>query len=834
MPLDRRYPVIALLFVTMLTPVLGWQNPLTQPVGPIADGRMVVPTNQILNPGGNRITGPNYRLNDVARNAAGDLIAVLTQYSINFYDPAGSASGSVALPYNAGMKGLAFSPDGKMLAASDGSCIMLVEVKTRTAQRCLAMPANSIPAGLVFDPSGSSFYVALNHTNAVARVDLSSGSIAATVTVGVAPLGLAITPEGKRLFVTNSGGTQPNSSTLSALSGGYPVTVDSDGIANGGSVTAINLSSFQAEAEITVGRHPGGLAISPDGLSVAIANANDDSVSIIDAQTLQVSVTFPVEQVPAGAFGSMPTDVAYSMDGSRLYVALGGLNAVASYRAGGTCCTLQGMAPVDWFPMALVPVLDAAGEETLFVGNAKGIGARQDPAPFNVRNFVSSITRLPASRIDTASSANAQQAAAAFLPVMDAQVATVNLAALGVQHVYLIVKENRTYDQVLGDLPAGNGAPGLAIYGEKITPNLHSLAKSYTLFDNYYASGTVSADGHQWVTQAMATAYAERQFNAAWPRSYPYSGEDPLIFAPTGFIWGNAMRHGLTARMFGEFALQNGAYNGSWTDFLRASVPGTPRIATPSVSSITAAAKIHSTSYPAFNLSVPDAYRARLVLDDLSFWSEHANKAPNLVIIQLPGDHTVGTTPGAPTPQAMVADNDLAVGRIIEGISHSPLWATSAVFVVEDDAQDGVDHVDGHRTTCYIASPFAKRGGVDSTNYNHTSIVRTIEDLLGLPVMNRFDATAVPMTAAFTAVADTTPFNAISPNIPLDQLNPQLATLKGTARSAAAASMKMNFRVPDAAPEMKLNKILWQQAKGWDAKYPKPPHKKTCPKDADD
>ena len=252
------------------------------------------------------------------------------------------------------------------------------------------------------------------------------------------------------------------------------------------------------------------------------------------------------------------------------------------------------------------------------------------------------------------------------------------------------------------------------------------------------------------------------------------------------------------------------------------------------MSSITAAAKIHSTSYPAFNLSVPDAYRARLVLDDLSFWSEHANKAPNLVIIQLPGDHTVGTTPGAPTPQAMVADNDLAVGRIIEGISHSPLWATSAVFVVEDDAQDGVDHVDGHRTTCYIASPFAKRGGVDSTNYNHTSIVRTIEDLLGLPVMNRFDATAVPMTAAFTAVADTTPFNAISPNIPLDQLNPQLATLKGTARSAAAASMKMNFRVPDAAPEMKLNKILWQQAKGWDAKYPKPPHKKTCPKDADD
>lgn len=832
MLLDRRYPIIVLLLVSLLTPMMGWQNPLTQPVGPIDELRMVVPTNQILNPS-NRTIVAGERLNDVARNPAGTMFAALTQTAVSFYAVDGKLLSSARLPLLAGMRGLTFSPDGSVVAASLAGCVMLVDVKTATTRNCIATPAGANPAGLSFSPDGKRIYVALNRLNSVGQIDLASGKLVSQTTVGVAPLGLVVANAGKQIFVSNTGGKLSALQGTSGISSGTPLDLDSDGIASGGSVSVIDTATFQVVSEIPVGRHPSGIAASPDGFTVAVADSNSDTVSLIDTQALAVSTTIPVEQIPAGSYGSSPTDVTYSTDGSQLYVTLGGLNAVAAYQMGGDCCKLLGIAATDWYPIAVASAPDTNGAETLFVGNSKGLGARQGSSTYNVRLFQSSVNRIPVSQIGDLSSASAQTATDPFTPGLMAQATPMNLHDLGVQHVFLIVKENRTYDQVLGDVQTGNGDRSLAIYGERITPNLHSLARSYTLFDNYYASGTVSADGHQWVTQAMATSYAERQYSAGWPRSYPYSGEDPLIFAPTGFIWSNVLRHGMTARMFGEFALQSGNYNASWADYLRASIPGTPRIETPSVSAIAAAAGIHSATYPAFNLSVADSYRARLVIDDVANWDAQPENAPNLVIIQLPGDHTVGVTPGAPTPQAMVADNDLAVGRIVESISHSSLWATSAIFIVEDDAQDGVDHVDGHRTTCYIASPFAKRGGVDSINYNHTSVVRTIEDLLGLPTMNRFDATAVPMSASFTTQADTTPFDAIAPNVPLDQLTPQLSALTGAARSAALASMKMNFRSPDAAPEMKLNKILWQQAKGWNAKYPKPPHKKTCPKDAD-
>ena len=343
---------------------------------------------------------------------------------------------------------------------------------------------------------------------------------------------------------------------------------------------------------------------------------------------------------------------------------------------------------------------------------------------------------------------SATQASAPFADAAPQAEPPIDLHSLGIQHVFLIVKENRTYDQVLGDVAAGNGRADLAIYGERVTPNLHNLARQFVLFDNYYASGTVSADGHQWITQAMATDYAERQANAGWPRSYPYSGEDPLIFAPTGFHLGQRTAAWTFRTRLWRVLAASAGYPGSWTDYLKASVPGTPTIATPSVSPSPACR-----ACTRITIRVPSGCAGLLQSSigngRVAAWEANGN-APNLVIIQLPGDHTVGTTPGAPTPQAMVADNDLGAARIVEAISHSSLWPTSAVFLTEDDAQDGVDHVDGHRTTCFLASPFARRNAVDSVNYNHTSLVRTIEDLLGLPVMNRFDATANPMRNAFT------------------------------------------------------------------------------------
>ena len=839
---DFRHSTALVLLVAFLVPEAGaWQISVNTPIGPVGNDQILVPTNQVLNPAGKRVMIPLQRVNDVAVSPNGDLVAVLTQGNVRFYGKQGAFVAQVALAQNASMKGIAFSPDGKSVAVSGtGDCgIDLIDVAKAAHSTCLRVPSGSIPTGLSFDLSGTAIFVALNKINSVAKIDLSTGKVVATAAAGVAPLGVALTPDGLQLFITNQGGgvsNSPLSSAPTSSSSGTATLIDGDGVASGGSVSIIDIASFQSVAEIPVGKHPGGIAISPDGTQAVVANANSDSVSIIDSGTLTVTATLPVPAFPAGAAGSSPTDVAFSKDGLRLYVTLAGANAVAAFDASGGNYRLCGTAGTDWFPIAVATSKDASGDDVLFVASSKGIGPRAGGAPYNVRNFIGTMNVISGKDIGPVSDAAVATANNPFPASLFGPDVPADLHALGIEHVFLIVKENRTYDQVLGDVAAGNGSPDLAIYGGRVTPNLHNLASNFVLLDNYYASGTVSADGHQWITQAMATDYAERQSAAGWPRSYPYSGEDPLVFAPTGFIWGNAIRHGLTARIFGEFSLQSGDYPGTWTDFLRAAVGGTPKIPTPSVSSIASMSALHSSSYPAFNLGVTDTYRARLVLDHLGQWEE-AGKAPNLVIIQLPCDHTVGTTPGAPTPQAMVADNDLAVGRIVEALSHSSFWATSAVFVTEDDSQDGVDHVDGHRTTCFLASPFARRGQVDSTNYNHTSLIRTIEDLLGLPPMNRFDASATPMRASFvstpTSTPDATPFDAVMSNIPLDQTNPALTALKGAARRAAKDSLAMNFKVPDAAPEKKLNRILWQQAKGWNAKYPKPPHAKTCPKDAD-
>lgn len=841
--MDRRYPVcVILLFSFHLQSATAWQTLPTVQVGPLNGGRIAVSTNQVLNPAGKRIEMPYQRIVDVAVNPAGDLVAVAMQSAVGLYTVDGRLLARIELTQNTSMKGLAFSPDGKLLAVAQAQgCVSLIDVAKASQKSCLAIPAGALATGLTFDAAGGNLFVALSTWNTVAKIDLASAKIVTGADVGTAPLGVALSVDGKRLFVTNLGGPKPDAAADAATSNGTRISVDGDGVANAGSVSVIDTATFQTIAEIPVGLHPSSLAVSPDGLTVAVANSNSDSVSVLSTGSLSVTSTVPMPSIPVGTAGASPTGLTYSKDGSRLYVTLGGANAVAAFDVAGQGYILRGLAPTDWYPIAIDSAKSANGEDILFVANNKGLGTRAGSGGLGVRDTVGTMNIIRSNSIGEDSTVAATEASNPFdrAPVVfplaggGAAEAPADLRALGVEHVFLIVKENRTYDQVLGDVKAGNGDPNLAIYGWRVTPNQHSLAQNFVLFDNYYASGTVSADGHQWITQATATAYAERQYSAQWPRSYPYSGEDPLIFASTGFIWGNAMRHGLTARVFGEFAVATAGYPGTWNDYLNASATGTPTLPTPSISPIASMNALHAHNYPAFNLNVSDTYRARLVLDEIEQWEAKGN-APNLVIIQLPADHTVGTTPGAPTPQAMVADNDVAVARIVEAVSHSSLWAKSAIFVTEDDAQDGVDHVDGHRTTCYLASPFAKRGVVDSTYYNHTALIRTIEELLGLPPMNRFDATAIPMRAAFTSTPDSTQFDAMMSSVPLDQKNPRLSALSGSAKKAAMDSLAMNFRVPDAAPEKKLNRILWHQATAWGAKYPKPPHKKTCPKDADD
>jgi hypothetical protein len=389
-----------------------------------------------------------------------------------------------------------------------------------------------------------------------------------------------------------------------------------------------------------------------------------------------------------------------------------------------------------------------------------------------------------------------------------------------IQHVVYIIKENRTYDQVFGDMKEGNGDPKLCIFGEAVTPNHHKLAREFTLFDNFYCSGVLSADGHSWTDAAYVTDYLEKAFGA-FARSYPDDGVDPLAFAPTGFLWDNALAHQKTIRNYGEFVAEDdySPPGTTWKDYYTDYRRGRRDTKITLTFNNQALAPLSHPSYPYFPLLVPDVYRADLFLEDLRGF-EKKGAMPNLVVMSLPCDHTEGTTPDYPTPRAMVADNDLALGRIVAAISRSCFWKDTCILVVEDDPQNGYDHVDGHRTVALAISPYSKRRFVDHTNYNQTGMVKTIELMLGLPPMNQLDLSATPMYHCFREEPDLTPYTAAGNRVALDEMNPPLKQLKGQALLWAQKSLALNLRQGDRADEDTLNRIIWHATRGYDVPYP--------------
>jgi hypothetical protein len=368
-----------------------------------------------------------------------------------------------------------------------------------------------------------------------------------------------------------------------------------------------------------------------------------------------------------------------------------------------------------------------------------------------------------------------------------------------ITHVVYIIKENRTYDQILGDDTRGNGDPSLVQFGQDVTPNQHELARRWSLFDNFYSPGAVSADGHQWVTQADNPDYLEKMFNT-FPagRSYPSDGGDALAYLQTGFLWESAQQHGKSVRVYGEYAKEHVA---------------------PTHSDVPSLDRILNREYPPFDLTVSDQDKAKIFFKDLRQWESTGN-APNLVMLLLPNDHTQGSNPGFPTPQTQVADNDIALGQIISALSTSRFWPHTAVFVVEDDAQGGVDHIDGHRTTAFVASPYAARGTVIHKFFNQVNMVRTIGRILGLPPLNRMDEAATPMYEAFTDHADPRPYVTLRPSV-LPAVNPAASQVSGVQREWAVASAQMDFSSPDVeANRPLLNRVIWYTAKGFDTPYP--------------
>jgi hypothetical protein len=393
------------------------------------------------------------------------------------------------------------------------------------------------------------------------------------------------------------------------------------------------------------------------------------------------------------------------------------------------------------------------------------------------------------------------------------------------QHVIYIIKENRSYDQVLGDVPSGNGDSSLCVFGERVTPNQHKLVRDFVLLDNTYCSGILSADGHQWSDTAMATDYVEREF-ADFPRSYPAGGfgdggRDALAYSPAGFIWDNALAHGKTVCNFGEFTTthkewKDPAQKGEpkFLDCYRDFVNGSNAITYWCEPDIESLRPFTVTNTASWDLDVPDVYRAACFMDELKRF-EQSGSFPNLTILWLPNDHTSGTKAGEPKPAAQVADNDLAFGQIVEAVSRSPFWTNTCIFAIEDDPQDGWDHVSGYRTTAYVISPFTRRGAVVNTQYNTTSLLRTMELMLGLPPMNQMDATATPMFDCFTNTPDYTVFTALMNNVPLDELNPPPKKIADAQlRKDALVSAKLPLEKADQCPEDVLNRILWRAMMG--------------------
>jgi YVTN family beta-propeller protein len=751
--------------------------------------------------------------------------------------------------------GLIFSPDGSRLYLSNvNGDIKVFQVNAEgqvAGLFSIALPEaeaphrkQEIPAGLALTRDGRRLYVVLNLSNRLAEVETATGKVRRSWPVGVAPYGVALV--GDRAYVSNWGGRLPEADSLTGPAGqGLRVRVDPvRHIANEGSVSVIRLTGEAPVRQIMAGLHACAITAAPDGRHVVVANAGSDTLSVIDTRTDQVVETIWVKSSPADQFGASPNALVFDPSGNRLYVANGTQNAIAVIRFQPGRSKLLGLIPVGWFPGEVV--YDAARHQ-LAVANIKGVGSTRGLTEsraheHNTHQYHGSVSLVPIPSSRELATLTRQvlenyrypllkEARRPARPNQPPRPVPERIGEPSVfEHVVYIIKENRTYDQVLGDIPEGNGAPSLCIFGAQITPNQHKMVRQFVLLDNIYCSGVLSADGHMWTDTAFATDYMEKSF-AGFPRSYPDGMEDDdvdaLAYAPSGFIWDNALAQGKTLRVYGEFAITETAWaipgkkdRPTFLDYYRDFVNQTGQIKIGSRPGIESLRPHLNTETVGWDMDIPDVFRAAQFVKELREY-ERQGRFPHLIIICLPNDHTSGTKAGSPTPAAQVADNDLAFGQIVEAISRSPFWKKTCIFAIEDDPQNGWDHVSGFRTTAYVISPYTRRNAVIRTQYNQTSILRTMELILGLPPMNQIDATATPMTDCFTEVPDFSPFVAEPTKIPLDQMNPEPKKVSDPVlRRDAFASTRLPLQEVDRCPEDVLNRILWRAMKGSREPYP--------------
>ncbi len=858
-----------------------------------------VSDDQIINPLGDRLLTKFGKFMGSAVSPDGHyLAATSTDKSVslqifNLHDykliwTVGTATG-VSQTYNdltVGQTGPTYSPDGKFLWMSQQTHLTRFPVNsdgTLGTPTSYALPSttgtdngspitiNALPGKSVFSADGSTLYVAINGQNTVDAINPTDGTIQHTWNVGIAPRELDLI--GNKLYVGNEGGRQAKAGESTINSYGTQVPANTYlGTSTTGTVSVINTSDPSASVNsIPVGLHP--TALYDSGTALFVANTNSDTVSVIDTSEDKVVQTIATQPWPSSKVGYEPDSIALTPD-DHLLVSLGRANAVAVYDYYGSPqepVSYIGLLPTDYYP---ADVASVGGQ--VVVTNTRGIDARGPELTYNkgpgtapavghgTHSTTASLTRftLPSDQQieeDTSTvfaqngwtskdvlRAGSKHATPVAVPTRLGDPSTI-------KHVFLLVKENRTYDQVYGDDSRGNGDRTLAQFGGKVTPNQHALARQFGLYDNTYDIGTNSAEGHNWLMQGDNPEYTESSAGE-YIRSYD-TEDDVLGHQRSGFLWTAAESAGKSARDFGEFTQFEAKPAGAtWQNYYCAaksvdqggnpSVLYDPSIRQDTESPIPSLNAITVHDYPKFDTDIPDLYRYEIWKQDFE------NNGPaNLNMFWLSSDHTGGT----PDPEAQVADGDLAVGKIVDEISHSKYWKNSAIFVVEDDSQDGADHVDGHRAPIQIISPWAQHGVVDDTYYTQITMIRTIEQILGAQPLNQKLAAATPMYGAFTNHPKYTPFNAVPNQIPLtegvatppacgvdtlgktgpaaQQLNAQerkkVAVPAGELQVAAqwaAWAQHQRFTgdsaVPDYANPEQMNRYTWYRTHGWKVPYP--------------
>ena len=694
--------------------------------------------------------------------------------------------------------GIAFSPDEKHLYASGGYDNDVLDFPIRdnklgtpdTIRLSEPYPkARTCPTGMVTDKSGKRLFVVTKGDSALLEINTQTRAITKRVALPGMGYSCLLSPDEKKLYI---------SLWTSATVAVYDVAGGSLGPA------------------IESGQHPNELLLNKRGTRLFVANSNDNTVSVIDTKSGKTTETIATTLYPTRLAGSTTNGLALSADEKILYIANADNNylAVFDVSADGNSKSL-GFIPVGWYPTNVKTLHDK-----IIVANGKGATSFANPGgpqPFQKENAVGEHVGPKANSrqqyigglfkgvlcfIDRPNEEQLKtytQQVYANTPFTDKKLQLAEgqdgnpvPRKVGdpspIRHVFYIIKENRTYDQVLGDMTEGNGDTSLCLFPEKITPNQHFLARNFVLLDNFYVDAEVSEDGHNWSMGAYATDVIEK----TWPTNYSSRGPGYGDYAGPpndGYIWDDAKRTGVSYRTYGEA----GAYGKEMLDCLKG----------------------HTAPYsPGFDMKIQDQVRADAWIRDFDSLAA-AGAVPALNTIRVSDDHTSGLQKGQYSPIAAVADNDLAVGRIIEHLSQSPLWATSVVFILEDDAQSGPDHIDAHRSPLYVVGPFVKKNTVNHTMYSTSGVLRTIELILGMPPMSQYDAAATPLYDCFTSTPDNTAYAAIPANVDINERN--VADNESSRRSA-----KFDLAKEDAVPDKEMNEVIWKAVKGENAVMPAP------------